>query len=92
MAVASHAHVDHIGGLHEFADGLGHAAKAAGFAGLPGVENFTKGFRTWPDVASPLPAAGWTNAADFFCPAMQSMTTRSWTSCRGQASPTIWPR
>lgn len=62
IAVASHAHVDHIGGLHEFADRWGHATEAAGFAGLPGVETFAEEFRTWPDVATPPPAPGWTTA------------------------------
>jgi glyoxylase-like metal-dependent hydrolase (beta-lactamase superfamily II) len=32
IAVASHAHVDHIGAFHEFADRRGHGAEAAGFA------------------------------------------------------------
>jgi glyoxylase-like metal-dependent hydrolase (beta-lactamase superfamily II) len=59
IAVASHAHVDHIGGFHEFADRLGHAAEAAGFAGLPGVETFAEEFRSWPEVADP-PPPGWT--------------------------------
>ena len=31
VAVASHAHVDHIGGLHEFSERLGHVAETAGF-------------------------------------------------------------
>jgi glyoxylase-like metal-dependent hydrolase (beta-lactamase superfamily II) len=55
IAVASHAHVDHIGGLHEFDDRLGHAAEAAGFAGLPGIETFAAEFRGWPDVVTPPP-------------------------------------
>jgi glyoxylase-like metal-dependent hydrolase (beta-lactamase superfamily II) len=59
VAVASHAHIDHIGGLHEFADRLGHAAEAAGFAGEPGVDTFAEAFRTWPDALARLPAAGW---------------------------------
>jgi glyoxylase-like metal-dependent hydrolase (beta-lactamase superfamily II) len=59
IAIASHAHVDHIGGFHEFADRLGHAAEAAGFAGLPGVETFADEFRSWPDVTDP-PPPGWT--------------------------------
>jgi glyoxylase-like metal-dependent hydrolase (beta-lactamase superfamily II) len=59
VAVASHAHVDHIGGLHEFADRLGHPAEAAGFAGLPGVETFADEFRSWPDLVSSPPAPGW---------------------------------
>lgn len=62
LAVASHAHVDHIGGFHEFSDRLGPAGEAAGFAGLPGVETFAEAFRSWPSVAEPLPAPGWTSA------------------------------
>lgn len=62
LAVASHAHIDHIGGFHEFADRLGHASEAAGFAGQPGVETFAEEFRTWPNVADPLPSPGWTTA------------------------------
>jgi glyoxylase-like metal-dependent hydrolase (beta-lactamase superfamily II) len=58
IAVASHAHVDHIGGFHEFAERLGHATEAAGFAGLPGVETFADEFRGWPNVVTP-PPPGW---------------------------------
>jgi glyoxylase-like metal-dependent hydrolase (beta-lactamase superfamily II) len=32
IAVATHAHVDHVGGFHEFADRRGPAREAAGFA------------------------------------------------------------
>jgi glyoxylase-like metal-dependent hydrolase (beta-lactamase superfamily II) len=60
LAVASHAHVDHIGGFHEFSDRLGHAAESLGFAGKPGIETFAEEFRTWPDVVSVLPYEGWT--------------------------------
>lgn len=60
LAIASHAHVDHIGGLHEFEDRRGHALEAAGFAGLPGVETFADEFRTWPDVAPGCTTAEWT--------------------------------
>lgn len=59
LAVASHAHVDHIGGFHEFSDRLGHAAESRGFAGQPGVETFAEEFRSWTDVVSVLPSAGW---------------------------------
>lgn len=60
LAVASHAHVDHIGGFHEFESRLGHAAEALCFAGKPGIETFAEEFRTWPDVVSALPRDGWT--------------------------------
>lgn len=59
VAVASHAHVDHIGGFHEFGDRLGHASEAAGFAGRPGVETFADEFRNWPDPVARPPAPGW---------------------------------
>ncbi len=62
IAVASHAHVDHIGGFHEFADRRGHAVEAAGFAGLPGVETFADEFRRWPDLVASPPAPGWSIA------------------------------
>ncbi len=32
IVFASHAHVDHVGGLHEFATRIGHAAEEGGFA------------------------------------------------------------
>jgi glyoxylase-like metal-dependent hydrolase (beta-lactamase superfamily II) len=62
VAVASHAHIDHIGGLHEFPDRQGHALEAAGFAGQPGVETFAEEFRTWPRPVSAPPCPGWTIA------------------------------
>lgn len=34
IAVASHAHIDHVGGFHDFETRLGHAAEAAGFADM----------------------------------------------------------
>jgi glyoxylase-like metal-dependent hydrolase (beta-lactamase superfamily II) len=34
IAVATHAHVDHVGGLHEFSDRRGPAAEAATFAAM----------------------------------------------------------
>lgn len=67
LAVASHAHVDHIGGFHEFTDRLGHMAETAGFAGLPGLETFVAEFRGWPHVVSTPPAPGWT-IADWHLP------------------------
>jgi glyoxylase-like metal-dependent hydrolase (beta-lactamase superfamily II) len=52
IAVASHAHVDHIGGFHEFSDRRGHVAEAAGFAGLPGGLTFADEFHSWPGGAA----------------------------------------
>jgi len=62
IAVASHAHVDHIGGFHEFADRLGHGSEAAGFAGQPGFETFADEFRSWPEVVTTMPGPGWSVA------------------------------
>lgn len=62
IAVASHAHVDHIGGFHEFSDRLGHLAEAAAFAGEPGGHSSGDNFRSWPDVVLPPPEPGWTTA------------------------------
>lgn len=59
VALASHAHVDHIGGFHEFSERLGHAAEAAGFAGQPGFETFADEFLGWPDVVTAPPRQGW---------------------------------
>jgi glyoxylase-like metal-dependent hydrolase (beta-lactamase superfamily II) len=73
IAVASHAHVDHIGGFHEFADRRGHASEAKGFAGLPGVETFAAEFRGWPEVTDP-PPPGWTIADWTLIPAPLTQT------------------
>lgn len=59
VAVASHAHVDHIGGFHEFADRLGHASEAAGFAGQSGFQTFADEFRGWPEIVTHPPQPGW---------------------------------
>jgi glyoxylase-like metal-dependent hydrolase (beta-lactamase superfamily II) len=44
IAVASHRHSDHIGGLHEFETRLGHAADAAYIASPPPATLSTTGF------------------------------------------------
>lgn len=61
IAVASHAHVDHIGGFHEFSDRRGHPAETAGFAGLPGGLTFADTFQAWPGgAAKGQDMTGWT--------------------------------
>lgn len=67
IAVATHAHVDHIGGFHAFADRRGHAAEAAGFAGQDPAATFEAAFRDWPDVVTRPPHPGW-RAADWHLP------------------------
>ena len=44
IAVASHAHIDHVGGLHEFDTRLGHAAEAEGFATMAQRFTLKQGF------------------------------------------------
>lgn len=45
IAVASHAHIDHVGGWHEFTDRRAHAAEAEGFATMAEVWTLKSGFR-----------------------------------------------
>ena len=45
IAVASHAHVDHVGGFHEFDDRRGHAAEAGVFATMDPAATFATEFR-----------------------------------------------
>jgi glyoxylase-like metal-dependent hydrolase (beta-lactamase superfamily II) len=40
IAVATHVHVDHVGGLHEFSDRRGPAAEAAAFASMAEAATF----------------------------------------------------
>ena len=46
IAVASHSHIDHIGGFHEFADRRGHPSEAEGFARMAQRFTLKDGFRT----------------------------------------------
>ena len=45
IAVASHAHVDHVGGFHEFDDRRGHAAEAGVIATMDPAATFASEFR-----------------------------------------------
>jgi len=45
LALATHAHVDHIGGFHEFETRLGHVAEARGFALMEDRFTLKDGFR-----------------------------------------------
>lgn len=59
IAVATHAHVDHIGGFHELSDRRGHPLEAAWFAGDPAGHRFEEEFLGWPDLVSLPPHPGW---------------------------------
>lgn len=61
LAVATHAHVDHVGGFHEFTRRAGHAAEAAHFAAMDEAGTLASWFgqeRAGPSLAR-LPAPGW---------------------------------
>ncbi len=60
VAVATHAHVDHVGGFHEFADRRGPAAEAAAFAAMTPqavLQDWLREERDGPALARP-PARG----------------------------------
>jgi glyoxylase-like metal-dependent hydrolase (beta-lactamase superfamily II) len=67
LAVASHAHIDHVGSLHEFEKRAGHRLEANDFATLG--EDFVDWFRSLPDAVSREPFAGWDLAAYRLTPA-----------------------
>jgi glyoxylase-like metal-dependent hydrolase (beta-lactamase superfamily II) len=58
---ASHAHVDHVGGLHEFAHRIGHAAEEAGFARVADADTLApylrqSAYEPGAPAAAPAPA------------------------------------
>ncbi|WP_118134506.1 MBL fold metallo-hydrolase [Oceanicella sp. SM1341] len=59
LALATHAHADHVGGFHEFAERLGHAAEAGAFAAMPDSATLADAFRALDTpvegAAGPLP-------------------------------------
>lgn len=58
IAVASHAHVDHVGGFHEFARRCGPAAEADAFTDMAEAGTLQGAFRDWPDALTALPEPG----------------------------------
>lgn len=59
IAVATHAHVDHIGSLHEFDDRRAHAAEADAYADMPDDITVAPLFRGVEEPVTALPHAGW---------------------------------
>ena len=59
LAMATHIHLDHVGGLHEFADRAGPAAEAEHFSTMPDEATFAHEFRTIADPVERPPHAGW---------------------------------
>ena len=67
LAIASHAHVDHVGSLHDYARRAGHRLEADDFATLG--DGFTEWFRSLPDAVSREPFEGWDLASYRLTPA-----------------------
>lgn len=59
LAVASHAHVDHVGSFHEFGRRAGHPLEAEIFAAMNDDGTLASWFAKRPDAVSALPAPGW---------------------------------
>lgn len=58
IAVATHAHVDHVGGFREFADRAGPAAEAAAFATMDEAVTLQHWFRRQDGALAALPHPG----------------------------------
>lgn len=63
IAVATHAHVDHIGGFHAFSDRRGHAAETAAFASMDEAATLAHWLRADPEGLGRLPHGGFDLAA-----------------------------
>ena len=64
IAIATHGHFDHVGGLHEFAQRGAHEAEAAQFATMPESLTLAQLFRELPEPVTRPPHAGW-SCADY---------------------------
>jgi glyoxylase-like metal-dependent hydrolase (beta-lactamase superfamily II) len=58
MAIATHAHVDHVGSFHEFVWRAGHAAEAQWFASMADEGTLASWFLRQPDPVASMPPAG----------------------------------
>jgi glyoxylase-like metal-dependent hydrolase (beta-lactamase superfamily II) len=59
IAVATHIHLDHVGGLHEFEERAGPAVSAAAFETMPDGLTYAGMFRGFPGAVSRPPSEGW---------------------------------
>jgi glyoxylase-like metal-dependent hydrolase (beta-lactamase superfamily II) len=62
LAIASHAHVDHVGSFHLYARRAGHQREAHTFAGMDDPGTLASAFVTTDNPLTALPSAGWTMA------------------------------
>jgi glyoxylase-like metal-dependent hydrolase (beta-lactamase superfamily II) len=59
LAVATHAHVDHVGSFHEFQHRLGHAAEEDGFATMADEYTLAGLFRDQSEPVTHAPFPAW---------------------------------
>jgi glyoxylase-like metal-dependent hydrolase (beta-lactamase superfamily II) len=69
MAVASHAHVDHVGSFHRYARRAGHPFEAAIFETMDDEGTLVSMFRDITDPFNQMPYPGWTPAEHLLTPA-----------------------
>jgi len=62
LAVASHAHVDHVGSLHLYERRAGHPLEAHTFATMDDLGTLAPEFVTIDGAVTALPSPGWTMA------------------------------
>jgi len=62
LALATHIHLDHVGGLHEFEHRLGPRQSAGAFATMPDALTFADEYREIERPVTRLPSPGWTPA------------------------------
>jgi len=61
IAVATHIHLDHVGGMHEFEERAGPAMSATGFSTMPDALTYADMFRGFPEAVARAPRAGWSS-------------------------------
>lgn len=61
LAVATHIHVDHVGGLSEFATRAGHRQEAAFFEDMADEHTLAHLFRAQPEAVDCLPNGAWSS-------------------------------
>jgi len=59
LVLATHIHLDHVGGLHEFDRRLGPRGEAALFETMPDSATYAGGYRIRESPVTRLPYAGW---------------------------------
>ncbi len=69
LAIASHAHVDHIGSFHEYPRRAGHRLEAGTFANLDDDGTVESWFRKLEKPVERLPFSGWSMAGYRLLPA-----------------------